>query len=418
MMDDRGHDGGGDPKCGGSTQSWLHNPQALAIFMNKMDRSLQCAICLDFLSNPSQLPCGHHYCRHCITKALETKAQCPLCKESFRKRQLKATGLFNALSGLVQSFPRDIIPEQRVVDTSTSTTTTTTTTASCQNDDGSGSRSHSHSHSPSDHCWDSRAESSTRVVTQESVELLADMFGPGDLIEVAARTGPGMNKPGGIGTVKKVDLERHCLDVKYVLGGMDKNVPFNICARNDVYRDRQRRTPNKGRGGSRGRRAEAPRSPSYSQKEPPPNPSRTRKRRRAQAPPNVSSAPAELLSNVIVTAAPRAKKTDAAAKKRYLGSQETAAKKRPPALGSQTAQSSQRGSLSSQESAPKVKCQPGARVRMFCSNVSASVQEAMRRLVKETPTSAVEFLTNSQDIAERGTHLITGTELCTSPPHQ
>ena len=58
---------------------------------------------------------------------------------------------------------------------------------------------------------------------------------------------------------------------------------------------------------------------------------------------------------------------------------------------------------------PKVRYWRGAPVSMFCSNVSVKVQEAMRRLVTETPGSNVEFLTDPAEIAERGTHLITNS---------
>jgi hypothetical protein len=88
-------------------------------------------------------------------------------------------------------------------------------------------------------------ESSSSV----SIEVIPDMFGPGDFIEVAARTSPGMNKPGGVGTIKKVDSDKRCLDVKYTLGGMDRNVPFNLCTHYDFCVERQKRSPKKGGGG-------------------------------------------------------------------------------------------------------------------------------------------------------------------------
>jgi hypothetical protein len=66
----------------------------------------------------------------------------------------------------------------------------------------------------------------------------------------------------------------------------------------------------------------------------------------------------------------------------------------------------------------KVGVIPGAVVSISCSNVSVPVQEAICRLARETPGFAVEFLTNQDEIAERGTHHITGTELCTKPQHQ
>ncbi|KAM6976921.1 zinc finger protein RFP [Aplochiton taeniatus] len=49
-----------------------------------------CSICLDVFSNPVSTPCGHSFCLSCISSYWdggEAKAcQCPLCKESFRKR--------------------------------------------------------------------------------------------------------------------------------------------------------------------------------------------------------------------------------------------------------------------------------------------------------------------------------------------
>jgi hypothetical protein len=66
-----------------------------------------------------------------------------------------------------------------------------------------------------------------------SIEVIPDEFEPGDFIKVAARTSSGMNKPGCVGAVNKIDPEKRYLDVKYTLGGMDL----------------QRRSPKKGRGG-------------------------------------------------------------------------------------------------------------------------------------------------------------------------
>ncbi|KAM3623485.1 uncharacterized protein V6R79_011820 [Siganus canaliculatus] len=56
-----------------------------------------CSICLDVFNNPVSTPCGHSFCQVCISsywdgrragdRGAATKAyQCPLCKESFRKR--------------------------------------------------------------------------------------------------------------------------------------------------------------------------------------------------------------------------------------------------------------------------------------------------------------------------------------------
>ncbi|KAI9533646.1 hypothetical protein NQZ68_021181 [Dissostichus eleginoides] len=52
------------------------------------EEQLQCSICLDGFTEPVSTPCGHNYCKHCITGYWDriTLIQCPLCKKRFRKR--------------------------------------------------------------------------------------------------------------------------------------------------------------------------------------------------------------------------------------------------------------------------------------------------------------------------------------------
>ena len=45
---------------------------------------LTCAICLDLMSSPVALPCGHCLDRECLVKAVD--AECPLCREAFNRR--------------------------------------------------------------------------------------------------------------------------------------------------------------------------------------------------------------------------------------------------------------------------------------------------------------------------------------------
>lgn len=47
-----------------------------------------CSICLHIFTEPVTTPCGHNYCKTCIIEYWDScdLAQCPLCKERFRRR--------------------------------------------------------------------------------------------------------------------------------------------------------------------------------------------------------------------------------------------------------------------------------------------------------------------------------------------
>ncbi|KAL7880488.1 hypothetical protein SRHO_G00027420 [Serrasalmus rhombeus] len=47
-----------------------------------------CSICLDVLTDPVSTPCGHNFCKTCLTQYWNNcqHYQCPLCKEKFTKR--------------------------------------------------------------------------------------------------------------------------------------------------------------------------------------------------------------------------------------------------------------------------------------------------------------------------------------------
>ncbi|XP_049895605.1 tripartite motif-containing protein 60-like [Epinephelus moara] len=52
------------------------------------EEQLLCSICLDAFNEPVTTPCGHNYCKSCITGywVSSNQIQCPLCKRKFRKR--------------------------------------------------------------------------------------------------------------------------------------------------------------------------------------------------------------------------------------------------------------------------------------------------------------------------------------------
>uniref|UniRef100_A0A8D3D9T2 E3 ubiquitin-protein ligase TRIM39-like n=2 Tax=Scophthalmus maximus TaxID=52904 RepID=A0A8D3D9T2_SCOMX len=73
----------------GSVTPWM--AMALpAAFLS--EDQFTCSICLEVFNNPVSTPCGHSFCQVCISSYWEGRGggdklyQCPLCKESYRKR--------------------------------------------------------------------------------------------------------------------------------------------------------------------------------------------------------------------------------------------------------------------------------------------------------------------------------------------
>ena len=63
----------------------------------------------------------------------------------------------------------------------------------------------------------------------ETTSTAPQTLSPSDLavgkqVEIEARTWAGINKPGGHGTITKIHTDRTKVDVKYALGGFEKDV--------------------------------------------------------------------------------------------------------------------------------------------------------------------------------------------------
>ncbi|XP_067355100.1 E3 ubiquitin-protein ligase TRIM21-like [Channa argus] len=52
----------------------------------KFEDQFLCSICLDVFTDPVSTPCGHNFCKNCITDHWKTdRCQCPMCKKVFKK---------------------------------------------------------------------------------------------------------------------------------------------------------------------------------------------------------------------------------------------------------------------------------------------------------------------------------------------
>ncbi|XP_037621697.1 E3 ubiquitin-protein ligase TRIM21-like [Sebastes umbrosus] len=59
-----------------------------------------CSICLDVFTDPVSTPCGHNFCKNCITEHWNTsdRCQCPMCNEAFTTRpDLRVNTLFSEM---------------------------------------------------------------------------------------------------------------------------------------------------------------------------------------------------------------------------------------------------------------------------------------------------------------------------------
>ncbi|XP_033834347.1 E3 ubiquitin-protein ligase TRIM21-like [Periophthalmus magnuspinnatus] len=65
------------------------------------EETFLCSICLEVFSEPVSTPCGHNFCRRCISQAWDTDGPCtcPLCNEVFHSRpQLKVNTLLKEVA--------------------------------------------------------------------------------------------------------------------------------------------------------------------------------------------------------------------------------------------------------------------------------------------------------------------------------
>ncbi|KAK0131774.1 Tripartite motif-containing protein 47 [Merluccius polli] len=79
--------------------------------------SFSCSICLDVFNSPVTTPCGHNFCRTCITKLWDDQVQykCPVCNELFHTRpDLRVNTLLSETAAQIRTSVR--VKEQPCVE--------------------------------------------------------------------------------------------------------------------------------------------------------------------------------------------------------------------------------------------------------------------------------------------------------------
>ncbi|CAL8389733.1 unnamed protein product [Boreogadus saida] len=77
------------------------------------EENFSCSICLDVFSSPVSTPCGHNFCRTCITKFWDgqVRYKCPVCNELFQSRPYPRVNTL--LSELVAQFKTSVRVEEQ-----------------------------------------------------------------------------------------------------------------------------------------------------------------------------------------------------------------------------------------------------------------------------------------------------------------
>ena len=184
-------------------------PDALSNSVKAFGDALKCCICMDFFARPHQLPCSHMLCHSCALMWLQQDPRCPICKEEANRRSIEEHA---DLAAIVAQYHKCVAAMGGEDADSFAVS-----------DSAKAPPVAAPVHAPSSRTRNPRQEApiiQTVEIVQPPESSTPDSglaaVKCGDLVDVAARTGPGVNQHGGRAWVTAVQGDG-TVDLKYVV---------------------------------------------------------------------------------------------------------------------------------------------------------------------------------------------------------
>ncbi|KDO27666.1 hypothetical protein SPRG_07296 [Saprolegnia parasitica CBS 223.65] len=193
--------------------------RALDAFATQM----RCPICLEALERPFSLPCNHCFCEACINTALSFATTCPVCKAAVRKRTLRHDGSVQRIQDALQKLMAMRPVVEAPPPAATMPTSICIDLCSEESDEQSNSITQATQIDAPPIVPVAAPEAEMHEILPPATPPRTQVFAGGQVVEVSARTWPGINKLGGTAWIVRRN-DDGTYNVKYVLGGREGRV--------------------------------------------------------------------------------------------------------------------------------------------------------------------------------------------------
>jgi Lon protease-like protein len=93
---------------------WTMSPEVFNSIKNMMLPELDCKVCTEIFVDPITTPCGHTFCKSCITRSLDHSDKCPLCRHPLTNYTYFQHHPINmSIFNLLQSFYSELYSQRQ-----------------------------------------------------------------------------------------------------------------------------------------------------------------------------------------------------------------------------------------------------------------------------------------------------------------